>query len=120
MTAASSGFFDRVSELMESSSGKLFEFIVGSGVTVALVILIIFGIVRGVRALRRWQVSRLRYERSFSAPGVFEGDVCELYEKITNPTPLPMLRCFHSLQAWNPSCRRFRLPPGPWSCRRST
>ena len=91
MTAASSGFFDRVSELMESSSGKLFEFIVGSGVTVALVILIIFGIVRGVRALRRWQVSRLRYERSFSAPGVFEGDVCELYEKITNPTPLPML-----------------------------
>lgn len=91
MTTDAPGFIDRLSDFMTSSSDRLLDFVIGAGVSLTLAILLVVGAVKGLRALRRWQIGRLRYERYFSAPGVFEGDVCELYEKITNPTPLPLL-----------------------------
>ena len=85
------GFIDRASDAMYSASDKLVNFLLGFGVSITLVILLTVGVVRGLRALRRWQISNLRYERYFSDTGVFEGDSADLYEKITNPTPFPLL-----------------------------
>ena len=92
MTAAeTASAVDRINEFMLSVSDNLITFFMLSGASIAALILLIIGIVRGLRALRRWQISRLRYERYFSDEGVFEGEAAELYEKITNPTPLPLL-----------------------------
>ena len=82
---------DRVSDAMVSTSEKLINFIILFGVPITLLILLTVGAVRGLRALRRWQIGRLKYERYFSDTGVFEGDTAELFEKITNPTPFPLL-----------------------------
>lgn len=82
---------DKISDGMFSLSEKLITIIFRFGVPVTLAILLTVGAVRGIRALRRWQISRLKYERYFSDPGVFEGDRADLYEKITNPTPFPLL-----------------------------
>lgn len=82
---------DRISDAMLSGTEKLLLFLARFGIPITLVILLTVGAVRGIRALRRWQTGRLKYERYFSDTGVFEGDHAELYEKITNPTPFPML-----------------------------
>ena len=82
---------DRVSDAMFSASEKLINFLIRFGVPITLLILLTVAAIRGIRALRRWQISRLKYERYFSDSGVFEGDHAELFEKITNPTPFPLL-----------------------------
>ena len=73
------------------TSDRLIAFLATFGTSIATLIVLIVLIVRGIRALRRWQIGRLRYERYFSSGGVFEGEHAELYEKITNPTPFPLL-----------------------------
>lgn len=90
-TTGSENVIDKISDAMFSASDKLITFIVRFGVPITLLILLTVAAVKGVRALRRWQISKLRYERYFSDTGVFEGNHAELYEKITNPTPFPLL-----------------------------
>lgn len=90
-TAGTVNVIDRISDGMFSASEKLITFIFRFGVPITLIILLTVAAIKGVRALRRWQISRLRYERYFSDTGIFEGDHAELYEKITNPTPFPLL-----------------------------
>ena len=90
MTDVISDAIDRVSDVMSRGSERILEFVLGFGLSAVLIILLTVLAVRGLRALRRYQISRLRYERYFSSDGVFEGDVCDLYEKITNPTFLPL------------------------------
>ena len=90
MTDVISDAIDRVSDVMSRGSEQILEFVLGFGLSAVLIILLTVLAVRGLRALRRYQISRLRYERYFSSDGVFEGDVCDLYEKITNPTVLPL------------------------------
>ena len=82
---------DRMSDAMMSATEKLINFLIRFGIPITLLILLTVAAVRGIRALRRWQISKLRYERYFSDTGVFEADHAELYEKITNPTPFPLL-----------------------------
>lgn len=82
---------DRISDAMTAGTDGLLDLVLGLGVSLSFIILLAVAAVRGVRALRRYQIGRLRYERYFSDKGVFEGDCCDLYEKITNPTPLPLL-----------------------------
>ena len=84
-------FFDRISDAIYSASDNILVIALTSGTSIALIILLTVGTVRGVRALRRWQIGKLRYERYFSDEGVFEGDGAYLYEKVTNPTFLPLL-----------------------------
>lgn len=82
---------DRMSDAMMSATEKLINFLIRFGIPITLLILLTVAAVRGIRALRRWQISKLRYERYFSDTGVFEADHADLYEKITNPTPFPLL-----------------------------
>lgn len=84
-------FIDRMSDAMMSATEKLLNFLLRFGIPITLLILLTVAAVRGIRALRRWQISKLKYERYFSDTGVFENDHAELYEKITNPTPFPLL-----------------------------
>jgi uncharacterized protein (DUF58 family) len=91
MSEQTSGFFDRISDAVFSASDKLITSLVAVLSSLAVIIVLIVFAVKGVRALRRWQISRIRYERYFAAAGVFEGEDSELYEKITNPTFLPLL-----------------------------
>ena len=82
---------ERMGDAVFSATEKLINFLIRFGVPITLLILLTVFAVRGIRALRRWQISKLRYERYFSDTGVFEADHAELYEKITNPTPFPLL-----------------------------
>ncbi|MBR4255519.1 MAG: hypothetical protein IKQ18_00015, partial [Clostridia bacterium] len=91
MTEQTANVIDRISDFMFSASDRLITVIIGAGATIALLIALTVGAVKGLRALRRWQISLLKYERYFSDTGVFEGENAELYEKITNPTFLPLL-----------------------------
>lgn len=91
MTEQTANVIDRISDFMFSASDRLITVIIGAGATIALLIALTVGAVKGLRALRRWQISLLKYERYFSDTGVFEGETAELYEKITNPTFLPLL-----------------------------
>ena len=91
MTGQATDVFDRISDFMFSASDKLVTLIIGAGASITLLIALIVGAVKGFRALRRWQISLLKYDRYFSDVGVVEGETGELYEKITNPTFLPLL-----------------------------
>ena len=56
-----------------------------AAITVVVIIAVIL-----FRALRRFTIDRLRYERHFSEECVYEGDGVELYETVRNPTPFPV------------------------------
>lgn len=91
MSGQTTDIIDRISDAVFSASDKLITSIVAVLSSLAVVIILAVLTVKGVRALRRWQISLLKYERYFSDTGVFEGEDAYLYEKITNPTFLPLL-----------------------------
>ena len=84
-------FIDRISDAVFSASDGLLSTALKVFSASAIIILLVIGAVKAVRAVRRWQIGKLRYERYFSDTGVFEGEDAYLYEKITNPTFLPLL-----------------------------
>ena len=59
-------------------------------IQLVVIAIVLFVLAILLRALRRFTIDRLRYERRFSEECVFEGDSVELYETIRNPTPFPV------------------------------
>ena len=51
---------DRMSDAMMSATEKLINFLIRFGIPITLLILLTVAAVRGIRALRRWQISKLR------------------------------------------------------------
>ncbi len=68
-------------------AGGILAFLVSLFTVAAIVTLIVVLF----RLLRRFTVDRLVYDRAFSEPYVYEGDMAELTETLWNPTPFPVL-----------------------------
>ena len=67
------------------------SFLVTVFVRAAIAAIIIFVLAVIFRAIRRFTVDRLQYERHFVDECVYEGDTTELMETIWNPTPFIVL-----------------------------